>query len=437
MFRFFPLEIQGARTARVEALGSFLVRLARIHAVGSGALLAAAMERFPDADSLSLRGALQAPLSALIRPNRTTSMAVRALAAALQCDAATLEPMTFLALESALDRPLKTFAAHFRWCPACLHEQIKAGEEAYYALQWQVVTVERCDIHTVRLRDRCAQCGATQESYGPRDSLARCIRCAQPLDVVLPSDLTDTPVNADISALVAQIARNPGMRFPARGISRLVGALLDEAWHLESEMTLFKAIPRDECVRFANPDEPVTLQSAMRVAFRLGVPLVDVLNGECIGTNRALFTSAQRPLPKAIAPAPRRHLANFDNLQERLREARIFNAKTELPPSLRDVARRVGISVGALRYRYPAEADAIVDAYIAAKRRQRRRTLSRCQSTVRIKVERWGALESAPLSRKAVLASLRRSTDLPKNLLRTEIAQAFLTQPPRADRRSP
>lgn len=418
----FHLEINNRGTFEVEALSSYIVRLARAHAVAPGLLLSSTFERSTSAGARYTSGALRAPISDLVRPNRTTEAVLESLASGLDCEVSALEQTTFVSMIDALDRPLRTFSSRLRWCPACIGEQRAAGEDPYYQLAWQALAMESCIRHRVRLRDRCFYCGASQDSFRHRASLGECVRCGERLDVTTRADLCESPQSLEIASLVRHFAERPGFRFPAKGVCRAVRALLDEAWRNDDERELYRIVPRDECVRFADAHEPITLPSALRIAFRLNVPLPALLSGKLEGTNRSILENAEEALPHTIAPISRQRLAATEVLRRRLN--RVLDEATS-PLPLRDVARKVGVSVGALRYRFPAEARAIVDAHRTEIQRQRTKKLACCRVSVRRQIKNWNSTETKPISRKGLLVALRGSTDLPKNLLRGEIARCI------------
>lgn len=94
--------------------------------------------------------------------------------------------------------------------------------------------------------------------------------------------------------------------------------------------------------------------------------------------------------------------------------------KQATPESLKGVARRIGVSVGAIRYHCPDLAELIVrrktafqQAAIAQKRFQARAAVKRA-------IREWPAT-GLPMTKKALLRHLFPAAGLPKNLIRAEI----------------
>lgn len=413
-----PLPIRGEGTAQVEALSSYLLRLAYVHAAAPGTFLSSIIERHCWPDAPRRVGILQSAISALIRPNDSTLLVLESLASGLSMALSDLEQTTFISLSSALNRPQKAFSPRLRWCPACVAEQTTDGGEAYFELAWQVLATETCDVHNVRLRDRCNSCGGSQDSYQIRESLATCVHCGARLDKTTADDINRDLYSSDVRALVGHITANPGFRFPQHGVSRVLQSLLDEAWHQSSEDALYRILPRDECIRLADPEAPLTLISALRIAFWLNVPLVDLLLGQLQGTNRSILDGGNESLPAVIAPQHRRRIRSVETLTTEM--ARIVETASEALP-LREIARELGVSVGALRYHLPRQSTEVSHAYLVNRRQRQTSVSTQCRLSVENAIERWGSLESRPFSRKRLLATLRAETGLPKNVLREEI----------------
>ncbi|WP_440224486.1 TniQ family protein [Dokdonella sp. MW10] len=208
MSPLYPLPIQGVGTARIEALSSYLMRLAHMHSVSTALLIQHVCEA--GGGSLPPSAILAGPISAVIRPNATTDGLVKTLAMAGRERAQDLECLTMLAISDALHRGMKTYSQYLRWCPGCFADQVKAGTPSYFQLAWQISLLGICYDHAMRLRDRCPHCNGRQDGYRLRQDLARCVKCDGRLDMVYTTDLsTEAPIK-DITNLVEHIAQAPG-----------------------------------------------------------------------------------------------------------------------------------------------------------------------------------------------------------------------------------
>ncbi|AVP98903.1 hypothetical protein C7S18_17720 [Ahniella affigens] len=432
---FLHLPIQGDGTSDVEALSSYLLRQAALHTVGPGTLVRIMLDRLPDLRAQVDARAFRVPITAFIRPNATTEHLVEALSLSTGVPAHEFECMTFLATSQALHRPQGAFAGNLRWCPVCFKEWSESGRQSYFKLIWQLGMVDCCDIHEVKLRDSCPSCGAKQGSECVRDRLDQCHRCQAPLyKSPVRTDLLPSRFK-ELSALIEHIATHPGKRFPRAGVAGVVSKILDEAWHAESEDELFQVIPRDECVRFANPEEPVTIQAALRIAFWLRVPLVALLEGNVTGTTRPLLSVAGESLPDPIAPRKRGNRVKATEVAPLVSGA-VRDAEAGSPVSLKALAQSAGVSVGYLRYRFPAWVNRIASHTREARQRAQTEVTHRIRAAVDDLEPELVGLNGGVLSRKAALKRTVTTTGLPKFRIRAEINSrvtfaAFAPAPPK------
>lgn len=418
----YPIPLEGDGTRDVEALSSYLLRISSQHSVSAGNLLRLALERSEPSSGSEQDPIRGLNLESLIRPNRTSERVARSLAEATGRSESGLESATFISLIDALDRAQGTYSPHLRWCTECFRESAAAASPTYFRLVWQLTCVECCDVHGLVLRDRCPSCGSFQGGFGVRSELHFCARCGA--NLYSAPTMSDVRKNqfAPVGDLVEHIATHPGTRFPRSAISRVIEQLLHEAWEIEAEAELFRLLPRDECVRFANPSEPITLLSAMRIAYWLHLPISQLLLGQLDGTSRSLLLSAKERLPRQISHGSRKRIRAPDDFADRL-EARIDGSNGEVVPSLRELARDFGVSVGGLRYRYPElleRAASAVRNYRAEMRKAMDQEIRNCVSE---SVLRSAANGGACLSRKALLRQIRAKSDLPKNRVRHAIAE--------------
>jgi len=417
MSLLFPLSVIGAGTQNVEAMSSYLLRLAIAHTATPFTFLSLVVEGHCWPDTSHLHGIRNTPMSSFIRPNDSTRLVVESVASGLSVPPSYLEQTTFLALGNALNRSPMAYSRDFRWCPACLSEQINRGEP-YFQLAWQVLAVETCDVHRVRLQRTCSRCGRGQERSRLRRSLAECVFCGARLDRLTRKDISRDVYAKDIRSVVEHIATHPGARFPQHGIGNALRGLVDEAWDHGDHEAFYRALPRYECARIFDQTEPLTLTSALRVAFRLNIPLIDLLLGRLQGTNRTIFWGVKEELPTAIRPWRRTRIDDVEALSIKIK--RFVHATTK-PLSLREVALKLGVSVGALRYHLPTQSEEIVRNYLSGCQRSLTYKSRLCRSNVRKAIVLWNRFENRPLSKKALLRAIRANTGLPKNMLRKEI----------------
>lgn len=400
-----------------------MVRLAITHGVSVNHLIKAMSAGASASSTLWPESLRRTPVAALVRPNQTTEKFIDRLSAFCSEDAATLRAATFLPIKRAICRSLNTFVKRLRWCPECLCEQSFESETGYLKLAWQVVDLQACRHHRLRLRDSCPLCGSGQKFLRRRQDFFRCESCDGRLDVVYSSiddHVSDTADQAhDLLALIASWASDPKIEFPEHGVNTSVRKLFDAAWATERELELWRKLPRDECLRYVHDDESVTLTIARRIAFRLDMHLVDLISGDVVGVCRSFGFGLDGPLPTRIAPRKRRRLGNREFLRQELTQ--IIKFSEGIPPSLRQVAIRLGISVGGLRYHFPRQATEIVQKLVEHKRKQTEAKRAEARREVLSRIANLYETQPRSYTKLGLLREIRLATCLPKSVLYQEI----------------
>ena len=305
MTKLYFLPIEGQGTEHIEALSSYLTRLAEVHTVSVGVLLK--YLRASGGRNLAMLVQGHEAFATCIRPKPLIAELLTLLEAALDLDHGALEASTFLALEKCFGRSEANYAINIRWCTACFREQVKSGRPVYFKVVWQLNQVHRCHVHGVRLRQSCPNCGhfpfGYLNTYLPRN---RCGCCHWILDETVPADIVPAQaMDTEIYALIQYIASNPGVRFPGGGVSKVVTTLLEEAKNTGTEKALYRILPRQDCLDFAKARTNVSMLSTLQIAYRLRLPLVAVLQGDVTGTTRSLLEMNEEELPHSLASVQR------------------------------------------------------------------------------------------------------------------------------------
>ncbi|WP_225737584.1 TetR/AcrR family transcriptional regulator [Dyella acidiphila] len=246
------------------------------------------------------------------------------------------------------------------------------------------------------------------------------------MDVVTTSDaVTHDPelLASDLIALVGEIAVATGP-FQVGAACRYLNRVFDEAWQHEKEGELWNRVPRDDCIRYCNPEEPMTLGVVRRLAYQLEIPIADFLRG-VDGANQSFGFAATCPLPRSMRAAHRQGVIDAPIL---VKQMELFLDDGVTPVSLREVARQLGVSVGALRYHAPMLASKLV-----ARSEQYRRTIHTQKDTAVVRavldgVRSWSVGSVSPIAKKPLLRMLRNQTGLPKEKLRKAIQRLLRDQ---------
>lgn len=428
MLRLFSIALRGMGTADVEALDSYLYRLAIVHGVSTETLiqqlLAWYRAMFPTRLQSTACILTAKDLSLFVRPNFATQRLLQALMDATGVD--TLRCGTFVALGGAVARSVQTYSSSTRWCPGCMAEFVGAGDPGYFKLLWHLNDITHCPIHRLRLIDRCTNCEAYQRSKGRRHDCTSCSECGASLARgISEHDLMDSwkYEGADLIELVEVIANNPPLTFPHKGAWGAVRTTLEKIKSAEAEGNFLGTVYRSELALIANGRQAITLATARRLAYRFGMRISDLLAGTVAETTKILDPTWTAVLPSDMRPRKRHRPHNRKKIFEKMQTV-LATYDAAHPPALRTVAKQVGVSVGCLEYHFPAVAHQIIERHRAWREKESQRKKLRARVAVLgfFTHERY-ALERK--SRKNALRVLRAETGLPKNLLREEIAMAL------------
>ena len=423
MLGLLPLGMLGTGTPEVEAFPSYLIRLASSHGITTGHLLRLLLTDHMSTGINLAAGIQSQPFAGLVRPNATTSGILECASRHVVEPLDTLTHGTFAHLLPVLKRSANTYARTIRWCPACLREQEIEHGSAYLKLVWFLEGVEACAIHRIRLRDQCPGCQRFARPMNRWTSFTTCQYCEEGLDQVNTDDVVEINPQAtapDLIRFVGDLVHRD-TPFPTGAVNRYVDQVFSEAWASERERELWDRLPRDDCLRYASPDEPVTLPAARRIAYLLEVPICELLEGDLPSIQSFGFATEQL-LPEPMQPNKRGPKVDAKAIEDYLLAT--LEAGTAL--SLRQAARDIGTTVGAMRYHFPGLVNRLSLAWNAHLAAELNRKKVRAREATFNGIQAWRQRHTKPLSRKGLLADLMRETGLPKNVLRAAIQQWWL-----------
>ena len=435
MSYLFHLPLRGLGTIEVEALGSYIHRLAFNHGTSVNRLLSHAYawhgrQRPGFRDSvpeLHSRGTL----AVYVRPNNATNEMTQVLSNAAA--APELRSGTFLAVNDALHRSTGVFSQHLRWCPSCMAEFIKANDDGYFKLAWHLAAISHCHIHGVKLLDRCCHCGGYQDGYGIKHRCTHCQKCHQPLSE--SSEFAERTGSwevhgADLLDLIDEISKDPELIYPKESVRRLISNLFDKAWTDDTQDKLWKLIPRDECLRIESGHLPVTMIVARRIAFRLGMKLTDLLWGDLQQSTHVLDPAWTREYPNDIHPKKRRRITGKEEIFQKVNET--LNNQQEYAPSLSQLAKELSVSVGYLRHHFPVMAERIIQNH-KVRKAEHQLELKRKSRAAALKFFTAGPEGIGVKCREQAYRQLRGKSGLSKHQLKREINSVYelLCPPPK------
>ncbi len=354
---FSGLEPLGVGTADVEALGSYIARLAASEGVDMATLLDRALVwlmasepsrigehrewrpygagRFCDLDA---EGAIAYVLS-----NATGQEGLGAL--------------TLGSLKGAVS--LRGLIADVRrWCPRCL------ADSGHERLGWRLRPVVACWRHRTRLEERCPECGKSGRPYAGSYRVDACPFCGRSLagrhgERAAARDIRTAESAADLLASKEQIADIGPQMVAERFREACVAA------GLPSMLAACRAfgMPRSSASAWWNGEATPTLARAIAFAASFSRPLGSFLLG-----NFGPMAATQR-LPRE----PRARPASVFRVE---RMAAIVRGHTDPTESVAALSNRLGVDRSALRRRFPTECSAIS---ARARRERARRAKEGCR----------------------------------------------------------
>lgn len=424
--RLFPIPLCGGGSAEVESLPSYIHRLAYKHAASVGELLRFAVRQVERDDTYTGQVPVLPSYIHVHEILRHNKLAVGLIEMLEHMTLQGLQGTTVSLFNGPLTMSRGELKKAFRWCPECLGEMTMMGEEPYFKLVWQFRAVRACPIHRSPFLERCEFCHCDQTSYVKQRPLSYCQECGKPLferrRKLTARDFTTRwqDIGRDILELLADLGRYSHSSLPADGVFRSLDQLLDHYWRQDRDEEFYRLLDRDQLLSVIHNRSTLCLNAARRVAFGLGISLYDLISGNAAQTTETLNLKGFCPLPPSFMDASERLTRNHKAILLKLHA--LMNDHPE-PLSLKATAKRLGVSVGYLEYRFPVQVHHIVDRYrtFITERQQQKRRLAQ-ERALQYFTDRSA---ETPKSRKQAYRVIREETGLPKFMLKEAIKQVY------------
>jgi hypothetical protein len=205
--------------------------------------------------------------------------------------------------------------------------------------------------------------------------------------------------------------------FPQGAANRYIDKIFSEAWANGRERELWEKLPRDECLHFASANAPINLPIARRIAYRLEIPIAELLDGTQPAIRSFAFAS-EAPLPLTMQPKRRSFAIDTVELTARLQS---ILTESEEPPTLLEVAHRIGVSVATMKYHCSVLVKELAARRAAWRRRGSTQKRTEASRAVEEAITHWYDTHTTHVTKTALLAWLSQRSNLPKDLLRRAI----------------
>ncbi len=277
--RLLPLEIIGKNTGDVEALHSYVLRLARLHSVTPSYLFEVIARRAGRHSELRPGDRITAVVGPqLDRPRPAEHSVVPLLTTmASECEIA-LKNSTFMFLSKALSRTVNCYSRFSKWCPGCVADQSLEGVPVHHKLVWSFSAVKACHVHRMGLTNRCLECGA--RPLGGPAYADSCRACGTRFDRVHASTrvaVAHEEYALDLVELVDSSMFRTG-DYQVGAIKSFIHRLVCYVWLEKRERYRFEGLPRHEFMTYLRREHPPTLSMVRRTSARLGLPIDSLLH---------------------------------------------------------------------------------------------------------------------------------------------------------------
>lgn len=354
----YPLQPLLLGTPLTESFTSYITRLAAVHQVPTGILLAQELapfiSRYPGRNPASLSNVFfHIFFNQTGAWNGTGTMALEPL---LVLQKLTQQPnlkyLTLISWSKVLSTRnlLRKYKA---WCPLCYSESSQTGLPLYEPLIWCISALKICPIHKYPLMNYCPNCGHNIYLLAWNTKNGFCCRCRSWLGIscsTIESHLLRCQdlewqnfIAQQLGLLIAQapyLIEPPLREYVALAIDKCIEVVtLGNAKAFAEQMYLSSTVPRDWRVGNALPQ----LDKLLRVCYRLSISLIDIYLGQLHLEHPIVFQ--ELPLSEQYFQTNR----PFDALK--VREFLEQHQESNPPQSLKQLASKIGYDSRDL-YRY-------------------------------------------------------------------------------------
>lgn len=363
--RFYNLQPHGVNTSAIESLTSYTTRLAAAHRVSVGTLYEFAVVPALNktyliapshlAPASTLLGSFRNQIKNINSVGKTAQEWVEVLKnMTLRSD---LQHLTFLPTSETIPH-LKLLKRKQSWCPVCYEEMLRTDGVIYQPLIWSLELIQICDLHRVRLVDRCPQCESQFLSLTRRLKIGFCPRCY----CWLGREDSESARSLTIGELEWQIFICDNLRellVEAQKENFCVSTDKISQWLQICTVKITGGSVHRLSALLGKPNATVkewyygnvkpVLFSLLKICYCLNLRLVQLLTGNGIGEKNFFQT---RQLPKEVEPVKRvRTNRVFD--YSKIKKLLTKYLKVSPPRSMREVSVEIGYDHGTLYQKFP------------------------------------------------------------------------------------
>jgi DNA-binding Xre family transcriptional regulator len=362
--RFFKLEPIGIGTTRVESLTSYIARLAAEHCVSPRKLLSVEILA---SEGKATRHYKASPHFSATRINGMGSLTdITATALEQFTLREDLRYLTLLTWSGVLSYQL-LLRKQRAWCASCYEERLGARESLYELLIWSFDAITICTKHRERLLDRCLCCASQLPFLATDYRPGYCSKCQEWLGSsnTVTFKKTKVPITAaeisqqlqiqhcvgELIANANSVAAPPSSQVLVSNLVKLIEKNADGSINRFSNIV---GIWSGTIRRLLVEETMLTLGNLCQLCSRLDISPLDLLAGQYNEEDtkrRNVIFKEDVPLLRVTVP--------WSELEHELRAT----LQEEPPPSMEEVARRMGYYPPKVKRHFPQLCEQIIFRY--------------------------------------------------------------------------
>ncbi len=397
--RFFSLAPCGFGTSLQESFPSYIERLAQLHAVPVRVFLRRELFGCADWRRFHVQHHITDLLIGTPEVQRFASLTAR------ETGVPEVEGLVNLPLlrDFRRERMLKK---KFAWCPRCLSDWSSRDLPIYRPLLWSIQWVHACPIHQIALTECCPGCRLEFDHVGPSRWTLDCPRCGRLFsDPARETQMGDavSPFERSCSQRINELLEFSATRRHTDFPEDIFFTNLETA---VAVVGLKQFLQVTGCCRsvvgsWRRLKQRLQLPSLLRLSYCFGVPIHQWLASH-LPPQAFLDFHCQYPVGSVVKL--RRTKLSHEEIRRALAaalEVAVANA-----PSMRQLAKDIGVSMCLIQTHFQDLADRISERY---RQRVVRRKERSAQERIRIVHETIAKLESehSPVSVDSVVKRLR------------------------------
>ena len=165
----------------------------------------------------------------------------------------------------------------------------------------------------------------------------------------------------------------------------------------------------------------MSLTTIRRIAFKLEVSLFSFMSGEILEQPQSLGLTIPSNIPLEFLEPKSKNVHNHEFI---LRKIKLFFEESDSPPTIKAVARSVGVSIGYISYRYPVLLKQIVKTHQDYLARQQLHKIYTAQKMA-LSYFMDEKYSRSPQSKRQAYKAVKKETGLAKGLIEKAINRAY------------